>query len=169
MVWDRTTKAAKLNARNWECGVLVPVLQPLSDTLDNAATATKQDSAAVSHLEESTTGSEGEDDVLHETRKDSMKGAQIVDLTEDESTDGELEIISAKHGPGRKIGATPVSPPPIKRNPQTTAAAVPTPQVVPIGVFREAIDLPFEWPARNYMPGQRPWFFQGDQRGFLDD
>ena len=30
LVQDRSTKAPKLNCRNWECGVLVPIVKPLN-------------------------------------------------------------------------------------------------------------------------------------------
>jgi tyrosyl-DNA phosphodiesterase len=31
LVQDRSTKAPKLNCRNWECGVLVPIIKPLDE------------------------------------------------------------------------------------------------------------------------------------------
>jgi len=131
MVWDRTAKAPKLNARNWECGVLVPVTRS-TETNPEAAAAVKVSShtSEVINLD-SSTESEGEPVTSEKPKQKSLKGKE-----------------------------KDVSPPPLKRS---TQHAQPSAQVLPMSVFAGSIDVPFELPARSYIPGQRPWFFMGDE------
>jgi len=149
MVWDRAARVSKLNARNWECGVLVPAVRPQSPRLQDKTSNLEQ---VVVTIDDSTTDSEGE------TSKRTKKPAEKLKAvnTKDEAMERPKSAI--------KIAAGPVSPPVVKRKAETIKQTV-----LPMSVFTGVIDVPFEWPAKTYMSGQRPWFFRGDEGGVLED
>jgi len=158
MVWDRTAKASKLNARNWECGVLVPAVLPKSENKPvNAPVHLEQDKVIVT-IDDSSTDSEGESSKTTQKPKGSSRSMG----TKHEATSD----VDHSRPSTVKIAAGPVSPPAMKRKPETAQQNT---QVLPMSVFTGVIDVPFEWPAKTYMPGQRPWFFRGDEGGHLED
>ncbi|KAL4803330.1 tyrosyl-DNA phosphodiesterase-domain-containing protein [Aspergillus unguis] len=90
LVYDRSTKKPKLNCRNWECGVVVPVLKEKSS-----------DSISES-------GSETEDEVEKQARKDKAKGAKRLGDFKEEC-ENSLDIFKGvipvpMRLPGQKIG-----------------------------------------------------------------
>ncbi|KAI4736222.1 phospholipase D/nuclease [Aureobasidium sp. EXF-12298] len=129
--WDRKNKEWKIGCRNWECGVILPVLkkeltkeeQQPSTKMPEVMVLSDDDAETESEVEDASTDSDGE--APHKNGKD-KKDTKV----------------SNKKAEG------------IKSKPMAAKAEVPD-----MSVFGPE-NIPFEYPGAAY-DGKDPWFFMG--------
>lgn len=136
--WDRARKEWKIMCRNWECGVLVPVLDPA------AAAAAVVIPVAADEVE---TESESEEQPKPIGEKETSRQKEVDGVERTESKGGGEEQSRKNEAAGEKQ---------IKMVGGREGSEV---VVVGMEVFSGIVDVPFEYPGQEY-EGKEPWYFK---------
>ncbi|PWY82965.1 phospholipase D/nuclease [Aspergillus heteromorphus CBS 117.55] len=86
IIQDRKTKTPKLNCRNWECGVIVPVIEKIAPTRpDNDLAEKKEESVSITLASSSSLSSSSESSTS-EPKLESAAAAQALALARDDGS-----------------------------------------------------------------------------------